>query len=90
MVVQTADLHVSKAAVRSMTASDSLLVEMPPEFDVTGDTGSIGRFNATSDSTLKPHNSGGDTVQMDIKGDTGCFRFSSFSMYMFASKYVIF
>lgn len=61
-MLQKADLHVSKAAVRSMTAPDGLLVEMPPGFDVTGDTGSIGRFNATSDGTNA-------SVEMDIKGD---------------------
>ena len=53
---------MSKAAVRSMTAADSLLVEMPPDFDVNGDAGSIGRFNATSDGTNA-------SVEMDIKGD---------------------
>ena len=63
MALQRADLHVSKAAVRSMTAADSLLLEMPPGFDVAGDTGSIGRFNATSDGTNA-------SVEMDIKGDT--------------------
>lgn len=63
-MLQKADLHVSKAAVRSMTAPDGLLVEMPPGFDVTGDTGSIGRFNATSNGTNA-------SVEMDIKGDKG-------------------
>ena len=60
--LQKADLHVSKAAVHSMTAADGLLVEMPPGFDVAGDTGSIGRFNAMSDGTNA-------SVEMDIKGD---------------------
>ena len=45
-----------------MTAADSLLVEMPPGFDVAGDTGSIGRFNARSDGTT-------NSVEMGIKGD---------------------
>lgn len=62
--LQKADVHVSKAAVRSMTAADGVLVEMPPGlgFDVTGDTGSIGRFNARSDGMNA-------SVEMDVKGD---------------------
>ena len=46
-----------------MTAGDSLLVEMPPSFDVAGDAGSIGRFKAVPDST-------GSGAEMDIKGVT--------------------
>lgn len=46
-----------------MSAHD-LLVEMPPAFDVAGDTGSIGRFNAVSGGS-------NTSVEMDIKGDTG-------------------
>lgn len=64
VALQKADLHMSKAAVRSMTAADCLLVEMPPSMDVTGDTGSIGRFNAMSDGSST-------SVEMDIKGDPG-------------------
>lgn len=62
MALQKADVHVSKAAVHSMAAGDGVLVEMPPGFDVTGDTGSIGRFNATSDGMNV-------SVEMDVKGD---------------------
>ena len=62
-VLQAADLHVSKAAIRSMTSANDLLVEMPPGFDVAGDTGSIGRFNAVSGRT-------NTSVEMDIKGNT--------------------
>lgn len=46
-----------------MSAND-LLVEMPPAFDVAGDTGSIGRFSAVSGGS-------NTSVEMDIKGDTG-------------------
>lgn len=66
VVLQTADLHVSKAAIRSMTSTSAhdLLVEMPPGFAVDGDTGSIGRFNAMSGVT-------NTSLEMEIKGDTG-------------------
>ncbi|KAL3150626.1 hypothetical protein ABBQ32_000431 [Trebouxia sp. C0010 RCD-2024] len=60
-VLQTADLHMSKAAICNMMSANDLLVEMPPAFDVAGDTGSIGRFSAVSGGS-------NTSVEMDIKG----------------------
>ena len=51
-------MHVSNAAVKG---ADTILVEMPADFDIAGDAGSIGRF------ALQPRNSG-EAMQMDIKG----------------------
>ena len=51
-------MHVSNAAVKG---ADTILVEMPADFDIAGDAGSIGRF------ALQPRNSH-EAMQMDIKG----------------------
>ena len=62
--MQEAELHMPSAAVRSTITTDSILVEMPAEFDVAGDAGSIGRF-VTQPNAL--HGAMG-AMQMDIKG----------------------
>lgn len=51
-------MHISSAAVKG---TDSIIVEMPADFDIAGDAGSIGRF------ALQPRNSR-EAMQMDIKG----------------------
>ena len=51
-------MHVTNTAVKG---TDTILVEMPADFDIAGDAGSIGRF------ALQPRNSRG-AIQMDIKG----------------------
>ena len=49
---------MSNAAVKG---AETVLVEMPADFDIVGDAGSIGRF------ALQPRNSR-EAMQMDIKG----------------------
>lgn len=59
--VQEADVHMSNAALRNTLNSDSLLVEMPADFDVAGDAGAIGH--------LALHTKGSTNIMhMDIKG----------------------
>lgn len=59
--LQEAEVHVSSAAVKGAVNTDTILVEMPADFDIAGDAGSIGRF------ALQPRNSR-EAMQMDIKG----------------------
>ena len=54
-------MHVTSAAVKGVANTDTNLVEMPADFDIAGDAGSIGRF------ALQPRNSR-EAMQMDIKG----------------------
>ena len=61
LVLQEAEVQMSHAAVRGTMNADSLLVEMPSDFDVAGDAGGIGRFALESKF---PH----EAIQMDIKG----------------------
>ena len=51
-------MHMSNAAVKG---ADTILVEMPADFDIAGDAGSIGRF------ALQPRKPR-EAMQMDIKG----------------------
>ncbi|KAL0034489.1 hypothetical protein WJX79_005251 [Trebouxia sp. C0005] len=60
-VLNEADMHVTSAAVKGAANNDTIVVEMPPDFDIAGDAGSIGRF------ALQPRNSR-EAMQMDIKG----------------------
>ncbi|DBA79266.1 TPA: hypothetical protein ACH3X1_009078 [Trebouxia sp. C0004] len=60
-ILTEAEVHVTNAAVKG---ADAILVEMPADFDIAGDAGSIGRF------ALQPRNSRA-AMQMDIKAGGG-------------------
>ena len=60
-LLQEAQVHIPAATLRAASEPHSMLVEMPANFDVTGDAGSIGLF-AMQTATY------GKAMMMDIKG----------------------
>lgn len=64
--MQGADVRMSSAALRDTLNSDSLLVEMPADFDVAGDAGAIGHLALQTKGST-------EIINMDIKG-TVCLR----------------